>query len=157
MADGKLHAAASVILAGGGQVLPQFTPVSTFQAVAFSMGAILGILLTPDLDLVGGSISQRQVRRGAGSIIGLLWSMLWYPYAKLLGHRSFWSHTPIIGTIIRVLYAFGIPLLIWSMLWQAGHVTVPPPVPMLGQLDPLLFWVLAGLAFSDVFHWIMDM
>ncbi|HPH95371.1 MAG TPA: DUF2227 family putative metal-binding protein [Anaerolineaceae bacterium] len=157
MADGKLHAAVSVILAGSGQALQQIASVTSYQAMAFSLGALLGIILTPDLDLVGGSISQRQVRKSTGNIIGLIWAMLWYPYAKLLGHRSFWSHTPIIGTIIRIIYVFGLPLLLWSMLWQAGHVSVPPPIPVLGQLDPLLFWVLLGLSVSDLFHWLMDL
>ena len=58
--------------------------------IAFLVG---GFMLGPDLD-----IRSIQYRRW-----GLL-RWIWLPYQKALKHRSTWSHGPIIGTAIRVVY-----------------------------------------------------
>ncbi len=52
-----------------------------------------GLMFGPDLD-----IYSRQYQRW-----GFL-RFIWLPYQKSLRHRSFLSHGPIIGTILRVLY-----------------------------------------------------
>ncbi|HPH95901.1 MAG TPA: DUF2227 family putative metal-binding protein [Anaerolineaceae bacterium] len=156
MAKGTSHATVSLVLAGSVQVLPFVTQFTMQQTVPFSIGALLGIFLTPDLDLVGGSISQRQVKRQAGNIIGTLWCALWYPYARLLGHRSWLSHTPFIGTLFRVVYMFLVPMAIWSLLWYTGVVDAAPPVPALGIPDPAVLWGFLGLCASDCLHWLMD-
>jgi uncharacterized metal-binding protein len=47
----------------------------------------------PDLD-----VYSRQYRR---------WGMLrwiWIPYQRGMRHRSFWSHGPVVGTAVRILY-----------------------------------------------------
>ena len=58
-------------------------------AASFLIG---GLWLSPDLDT--RSLALR--RWGA-----LQW--LWWPYRTLLPHRSFWSHGPVIGTLLRLL------------------------------------------------------
>lgn len=156
MAKGTTHAIASLVLAGSAQLLPPLTDVTLNQSVPLTIGALLGIILTPDLDLVGGSISQRQVKRQAGNVIGTLWWALWYPYAKVLGHRSWVSHTPVIGTLIRVVYVFTVPMGIWSLLWYTGIVKAAPPVPALGISDPAVLWCFLGLCASDCLHWLLD-
>lgn len=52
-----------------------------------------GLMFGPDLD-----IYSRQFQRWGF----LRW--IWLPYQKSLRHRSFLSHGPIIGTMLRVLY-----------------------------------------------------
>ena len=52
-----------------------------------------GLMFGPDLD-----IYSRQFQRWGW----LRW--IWLPYQKRLRHRSFFSHGPIIGTTLRVLY-----------------------------------------------------
>lgn len=52
-----------------------------------------GLMFGPDLDL-----RSRQYQRWGW----LRW--LWLPYQKRLRHRSFLSHGPVIGTLLRVLY-----------------------------------------------------
>ena len=52
-----------------------------------------GLMFGPDLD-----IYSRQYQRWGW----LRW--IWLPYQKTLRHRSFLSHGPIIGTMLRVLY-----------------------------------------------------
>ncbi|XGB41796.1 MAG: metal-binding protein [Nodosilinea sp. LVE1205-7] len=52
-----------------------------------------GLLLGPDLD-----IHSVQYKRWGW----LRW--IWLPYRGSMRHRSFWSHGPIIGTTVRVIY-----------------------------------------------------
>ncbi len=67
------------------------------SGISFLIG---GLWLSPDLDTTSNAFK----RWGP-----LKW--IWKPYKKLLSHRSFLSHAPIIGTTLRLLY-----LAIWSSL-----------------------------------------
>ncbi|WP_052128602.1 metal-binding protein [Neosynechococcus sphagnicola] len=52
-----------------------------------------GLMFGPDLDIL-----SRQYQRWGW----LRW--IWIPYRKLLRHRSWFSHGPIIGTTLRICY-----------------------------------------------------
>ncbi len=60
------------------------------SGIAFTLG---GIWLSPDLD-----IHSKALKRW-----GIL-QIIWWPYRKLISHRSIFSHGIIIGTSIRVIY-----------------------------------------------------
>ncbi|MDF5729539.1 MAG: metal-binding protein [Rhizonema sp. PD38] len=75
-----------------------------------------GLMFGPDLD-----IYSRQFQRW-----GFL-RFIWLPYQKSLRHRSFLSHGPIIGTMLRVLYLSSIMsvlaivvLEVAEKLWNVG-------------------------------------
>lgn len=169
MASGNQHAIASGALGAlGGLSLALTGTTSGPAAAAFGAGALVGIVLTPDLDLQTGSISQRSMGR-FGLIVATFWRMWWIPYAALLGHRSFWSHTPVIGTVIRLVYVGLIPAFIgwllsllpfWPELWGNALIVLQPVLDFVGPWLPALqaAWPLAllGLLLSDLLHWIMD-
>lgn len=73
------------------------------------VGATLfsGWLLSPDLDL-NSSIYKR-------------WGplrFLWYPYQKLVPHRSWFSHSWLLSPLMRVAYLLGMVWLVaWAVLW----------------------------------------
>jgi len=71
-------------------------------AASFLIG---GLWLSPDLDT--RSLALR--RWGA-----LQW--LWWPYRPLLPHRSFWSHGPMIGALLRLLLLLGWGTLVMALL-----------------------------------------
>ena len=48
-----------------------------------------------------------------------LWSWFWLPYSKIVPHRSLISHFPVIGTMIRVGYAY-LAYVIATSLLTAG-------------------------------------
>ena len=52
-----------------------------------------GLMFGPDLD-----IYSRQYQRWGW----LRW--IWLPYRKMMRHRSFWSHGPVVGTVLRLFY-----------------------------------------------------
>lgn len=67
---------------------------SASVALVLSGGFLFsGLMFGPDLD-----IYSQQYRRWGW----LRW--IWLPYRQNIRHRSFWSHGPIVGTVLRVLY-----------------------------------------------------
>jgi uncharacterized metal-binding protein len=155
MPDGKTHALATVIAAGA--VSPWIhliyaQPVAT--AVAFSAGCLAGLVINPDLDVPSGSRAYIIMRRTSGTLVGKLWQLFWYPYARWLipHHRHPLSHWPLLGTAIRLAYLLVVPSLIW---WVVGQFVALPPLPRL-TLTLHLQWALAGLAFADTLHTLMD-
>ncbi len=74
-----------------------------------------GLMFSGDLD-----IRSRQYQRW----LGLRW--IWLPYRRGMRHRSLWSHGPIVGTVLRVIY-----LGLWISLVTLG---------ILGLGHGLRFW-----------------
>ena len=69
---------------------PWFTTLLVVGAYLFS-----GLLLSSDLDIY----SRIYQRWGP-----LRW--LWYPYQRLIAHRSWLSHNMIVGPLLRILYLY---------------------------------------------------
>lgn len=101
MPDGKKHLAITV--AGG-------IPVSL---IAFGMNPDLaipaiagyfigGLFVDPDLDHSARTASEKRIY-DLNKPLGRLYSFLWTPYMKMTHHWGI-SHTPILGTLSRLLY-----------------------------------------------------
>jgi uncharacterized metal-binding protein len=101
-----------------------------------------GLLLSNDLDIYS------RIYRRWGPL-----RFLWYPYQKLVAHRSWLSHNPLAGPLLRLLYLYvsielvllGVQRLIlsldastaivdaglvwtaqaWSFLWTHPHISLP--------------------------------
>lgn len=89
------------------------------QAIAGIGGAVAGWLIEPDMDL--HNITTRSERRmhRVSPLLGWVWEVYWYPYARAIPHRSPLSHLPPLCTLIRIAY---ILLTIWLGLrvWGAS-------------------------------------
>lgn len=109
--------------------------------VCLALGGLSNLLLTPDLDQAEGwgCYSFYRMQR-VSPLIGAIWRGYWFAYGKLCKHRGL-SHTPVIGTLGRVLYA---------LPWLAPMVLVA-----------LLYWPaalawLVGLMWADAWHTFAD-
>lgn len=124
MPSGKSHTIATTTLS------LSLTLVSlcygTIETAIMGAGALTGLIIDPDLDQDGWTISEARV--------GKIWFLLWYPYGKLFKHRGI-SHWPIIGTLTRAWFI--LPLAFWIDL----------------QIVLLFF---GGLCLADILHIIMD-
>lgn len=85
--------------------------------------------------------------------INRAWYYLWHPYGFLMTHRGV-SHWPLMGTLTRVLYVFGVVNLISILLSQ--YTVYNLALPNLG-LDEDLIMILSPLILSDINHFIVDM
>ena len=103
MASGKIHKQANIV----GGIFFTTTSFLMFENTEIVVGALIGSLIgtivTPDLDLVVPSNFFSKL-----PIINFLWMCLWWPYKKIVKHRSFVSHSPLVSTILRLLY-----MLLW--------------------------------------------
>ena len=86
---------------------------SAVTTVCFLLG---GLLLSPDLD------TRSNATRRWGPL-----RVLWWPYRKLLRHRSPVSHSPLIGTAVRLTYLFSVLL---AMSWLAQPLGAPAPTTL---------------------------
>ena len=70
--------------------------------IAAGAGCLAGIFVSPDLDIDTGYIGLYYLRKipVIGPLISLLWRVIWWPYAKATGHRSVYSHGPLLGTLM---------------------------------------------------------
>lgn len=108
-----------------------------------------GLLLSPDLD------TRSNPTRRWGPL-----RLLWWPYRRLLRHRSLLSHSPLLGTSGRLAYLAALLLLSCLLLQPLGG---PPPQQLLASAQALwqgqralLLAALVGLEASSWLHLIQD-
>ncbi len=123
---------------------------------ALSVGFLLGgLLLGPDLD-----IRSVQYRRWGW------FRWIWIPYRGSMSHRSPWSHSPVTGTALRIIYLAGWVILTsfltlalvnelfaigWT--WQDIERQIDQSIAQHGAL-----WValLIGLELGAMSHYVAD-
>lgn len=115
-------------------------------AASFLVG---GLWLSPDLDT-----RSRPMRRW-GPLQGL-----WWPYRRLLRHRSLLSHSPLLGTAGRLLYLAAV---LFALCALAAPLGAPSPPRLLAALQVLqerqpglLLACFVGLEGSAWLHLIQD-
>ena len=115
------------------------TTGATF-GVAFLVGALAGLVLSPDLDQDSKVYSHYITRTVFGKWAEVLLLTYFYPYSRSIPHRSSLSHAPVIGTLLRVVYVFW-----WVFLLY--------PEILLSQ-----YFAVAALALAtvDTMHWCAD-
>ena len=105
-----------------------------------------GLWLSPDLD------TRSNALRRWGPL-----GFVWWPYRRLIPHRSLWSHGPFLGTAVRL----GV-LLVWGLIVTTA---IPPLSPslLLAGLQKLMHdhprpfvGLLLGLEGSAWIHLILD-
>lgn len=153
MATGEVHAQVSLAAAA---VLIPVTLVLTWDSyavVSIAAGCLYGIIVSPDADVIGVTIGEKLMLKYTLGI-GYVWLAIWSPYAKLCPkHRHVISHIPIISTLLRFLYLWGVFALITPALnqelvaWMYSWLFVAP--------EMLIFFVV-GTTVSDTLHWFWD-
>jgi uncharacterized metal-binding protein len=157
MASGAVHAEDSKNLAyvGGltSMVISYLTvtqnPIEAMLlGIAFLGGSLSGILLSPDLDIDGKTYAEQD------PLFGSLWYIIWWPYGKLISHRSFFSHFPIIGTFGRQLY---LVLLLWAIKTVVfPEVIVEFDYTLLQNYTGFVVSFYTGLIMADFVHYLRD-
>ena len=105
-----------------------------------------GLWLSPDLD------TRSNALRRWGAL-----GFLWWPYRRLIPHRSLWSHGPFLGTTVRL----GV-LLTWCLIATLAIPALSPGM-LLTELQQLMrqhpgefIALLVGLEGSAWIHLILD-
>lgn len=124
-------------------------------AAAFiPVGYFMGRYFSPDLDLVGINSDESRMMDDF-KIFGAFMVAYWFPYAYLMrfigigrkGHRNFFSHFPVVSTIIRFLY-LAIPVILAFYYFD---------LPVRPEYALIVTGVLVGMSIADTLHWAADM
>ena len=105
---------------------------SSSLTLLVSTGFLIGgLMFGPDLD-----IYSRQYQRWGW------FRWIWLPYRKLMRHRSFWSHGPIVGTVLRLAYlGVWLSAVSWVCVAIASGLGYPlPDLPTASQYSQQ--WIL---------------
>lgn len=122
------------------------------EALAAAGGCLLGIIVTPDLDVDQPTRAHYVVGRRFGAPGFAVWRLIWLPYGLAIGHRSWVSHLPLVSTLIRLGY---MALIGWLLLAAVRMLGVTMPVM---TAPPVWWpWAVIGLAVSDLLHWGTDL
>lgn len=129
---------------GAGTLFIGWTPLQTTSLVVGYTFATF--FMNPDLDL--NSIGYKS------------WGWLrfiWWPYQKILGHRCWMSHFPVISTLLRVIYLMWFPILLLLLLGSSAQAAARDTIfDWFPQLAPYLLVFVAGMVLSDSLHAILD-
>lgn len=149
MASGRSHDRATWLLALPYGALWWPWLGLTGAAVASLSFLVGGLLLSPDLD------TRSNPTRRWGPL-----RVLWWPYRRLLSHRSLVSHAPVIGTAGRLLY---LALLVVALCLLGRPLGTPSASRLLQFLQALwiarpalLITALVGVEASTWLHLIQD-
>ncbi len=154
MASGREHTLGTILLTPLAGLLAWQLSDSD-QAVTFlaTAGCLSGIFISPDLDMPTRTVSESTLLRWSWGV-GYIWIFLWYPYAVFFKHRGI-SHCPLVGTCTRLVYLAGLAFLLQEVLRQSMEVDGQLIIWLQDHYLPLVIFA-AGLAISDIGHWIMD-
>ncbi|MFM7228933.1 MAG: metal-binding protein [Cyanobacteriota bacterium] len=119
-------------------------------AVAVGLAFLLGGLwLSPDLD------TRSRPSRRWGPL-----AVLWLPYRRLVRHRGWISHLPLLGSAGRLAYLALLLLLLSGVLQPLGlpgpRVLVSAAIALWQRQQPLLLAALLGVEASAWLHLIQD-
>lgn len=119
----------------------------------FASGHIVGYScgrwIDPDWDLVTANNSESRMMNELPILGNFLFGISsTYGSFYKRKHRSFWSHFPVVSTVIRLIFVFTIPFII-------GDSVIG--INFLGQ-GWYRFWIgfLVGLSEADAIHWWLD-
>jgi uncharacterized metal-binding protein len=137
MPDGRTHDLITLVTgaAGAPAVLNTNLPDMGPPNAMVLLGAYLvsGLLFSPDLDLHSGP--YRRWRK-------LRW--IWLPYQRLVPHRSWISHSLIIGPILRVVYLAAMLCLLSFV--ALGLLNLIVPVDPTGKVREITNTIAAWIA-----------
>ena len=143
MPSGPVHNAATLTVAATSAVMVLYkTNGDGASAMYCALGALVGLICTPDWDLDGVPLSVRELVERP---VHFAWRVFLSPYAHICKHRSAASHAPIISTLGRLAY-----VALWIIpLWICRGWEFP-------RLQAWMLWGVFGLMLADGTHALLD-
>jgi len=151
MPGGRVHNALTLATTSG-VLAPYLITQFGGNPYLYVAGCVTGLLISPDLDLNEGNISDTLIRK-VFPPAQWLWRLFWTPYSLLLPHRSIFSHFPFLGTLLRIGYVFLLLNLFSWLFFLLGNIfdTVSHFIWIWN------WWFVLGLCHVDICHWAADM
>lgn len=112
-------------------------------AIGLALGLVIGtIWLSPDLDLDSRIYNRWGILRG-----------FWYPYKKLVHHRSIISHSGLFSATIRLFYLL-VPIIVVLYAINPQNITI---LRVLIENNPIFcLFLYLGVVLADFIHCLAD-
>lgn len=147
MSSGVVHTKTTMITALLAGTASSFLGADMGYSIIGTFGIMLGVILSPDLDLSDTGFHGLYILRVLfGEYFSRVFQAYWTPYSMIVRHRSWISHAPIISTAIRLMYLFA-PLVI-VLIILGYRINEDSIISLI-----VLF---SGIALSDCMHIAMD-
>lgn len=159
MASGEVHLRANLLFLGAACGVTLLAAPEYLAPVA--VGATVGVIITPDFDIDGRTITEQSIL--AIPVLGILFMQSWYGYALLARHRGI-SHGIFLGTPTRVFwsclvllfwYVFFVGLLYVCQWWTLLDWLPKPREYVFNPTNVLIVYVLWWA--QDIVHYILDL
>lgn len=132
-------------------IFPSILGAATIDWKLFSgivAGYLLGRWIDPDWDVMGSSSSEGRIVNEI-PILGHFLFGISSTYGSIFRkhHRSFWTHFPVISTVVRLVFVFFVPFIIADSYG----------INLIGG-GWIWFWagILFGLSIADSIHYFLD-
>ena len=145
MASGQAHDRATLIVGAPIGMAAAMWWGADAGFIAAAACLIGGFWLSPDLDTHSNALRRWGPLRG-----------LWWPYRHLIPHRSLWSHGPLIGTALRLLWLLSWWVVLSLLIGWPTNAGLPPLVSWLKQQPQQAIALAIGLEASAWLHLILD-
>jgi uncharacterized metal-binding protein len=149
MPSGKIHNALTLATVTG-VLAPYLIVQFDGNPWLYGAGCVAGLLVSPDMDVDKGNISDQIIRK-VSRPAQWLWRLFWTPYALFVPHRNFVSHFPIFGTLVRMGYIFIVINLINLLLFTTLRLF--DTVSLVWLWNWSFFF---GLCHVDAIHFVVD-
>lgn len=139
MAEGLTHLTVN-LCCGAAMSLAAITYMEQDFAKGIVIGSIISCAITPDLDL------RRSLPRNILKGIPLM-EQAWRPYSRVFKHRSFWTHSFVISSLIRMVYLTIVllPILLVLCWFKIDYINITI------ALGIMLSWII-----NDLTHLLLD-
>jgi uncharacterized metal-binding protein len=149
MPSGKIHSALTLATVTG-VLAPYLIVQFDGNPWLYGAGCVAGLLVSPDMDVDKGNISDQLIRK-VSRPAQWLWRLFWTPYSLLIPHRHFISHFPIFGTLVRIGYIFMIINILNLLLFTVSSLF--DTVSFVWLWNWSFFF---GLCHVDAIHFVVD-
>lgn len=159
MSSGKTHSKASVFLSTGFVI--GFMISGRVDLVYCSIGSLIGVFITPDLDLNKNIVNGSFIKKNVGELFLNIWKRFWKRYALFCKHGGNISHLPVFGTYGRLLYILMMGVLPFYLLYFLILFSLNYHFSLMNELMwwcKIMFgsWYTLGLISSDLIHYALD-
>lgn len=145
MADGKTHHKTTKTLIKASLAPSVLLSLSLAWWLMFiPLGVWVGLFVTPDLDHHHLTTYNESIIIRWNSTIGNAFVAFWKPYGVLYGHRSSWSHSPIVSTFIRFAYMTPAIAIIWLPVMYLSFPSTWAILPFIA--------IFIGMCIADMGH-----
>lgn len=159
MSSGNTHRKASLILASGfslGAII-----ISSPEMAKCAVGALVGVMATPDWDVDKKFIGNRIIKKRLGNLAEKVFDAWLKPYKTSFKHGRFGSHFPVYGTFGRLFYVLFTLIVPFYVIYFLILLSFNYHTNLINELMwwcRIMFasWYTFGLVYSDVIHYFLD-